>query len=862
MSLRVNPNLSTKDRKVYTFDSFKGVDFSTSPYKVAQNRATAAQNLIYEKGTVRKRNGWTSLCQLNGEINGIFAFEIENEDIIIAYAGTRFYRLTWNNTKDRLIPTDITLSSSYGAAKVNASELISQRIQVYINKGKAYIIGCGDYLVYGKYNGKFELRRVFDNEDTYIPTTTINIDKDGVEDENRSSLDKVNILSSYRKNELLGVDENSATWTVDTAIKGVEYPIDDNSEIKIEVYTLDIDGQSISFVVDNRIMDDKTKLYKEGNDIDPVGTVNFATGKITLNINTKPQEDNTANIVVTFKKSTAGQEEFITKGSISTIFGGGGSANRLFISGSNKQKNIHVWSEMYDFAYFADSNYDEIGSDDSSIMGYVRATDGILLVFKEKNGSDASIYYVSGTDESQEDYKGDIEFITKFTKYAGNVSDTIYAKYATASLNGDNLILTKNGVKGLELYDNITTNAYRVRERDRNIRNKLLKQPGLENACAIVFKDKYYLSMDGVVYICDSKFTFAASDDVSGNYNYEWWYYTNVDARVWCEIDNSLFFGTHDGKICKFTEDTYIDLTYQDTEAGDLTVLYNDNYIKYNLNLVQSLNESSNIKFTLGDLFAAFIDSSEEDGEIVGIDEDGYLIIDEASIYKIYQGIECYADRTDDTGLQPNVKYFIGEVDLDNLRFPLLNENGEQVTPTGLGFRLCKNISNKLLYVANVDSVNSTFQLREYASGDILDLVIYDFVMPTQLMATIHFNQNVVAEWYTPICDFGTNAHSKTLFGLSITTEPLIKGKITVGYQTRNVDRDFMTYGTKGFDFNDIDFQDFSFESSFTSSNTIRVKERNFNFIVFRYVSDTSQECAVNGITVRYKINRLNKGVR
>ena len=46
MSLRVNPNLSTKDRKVYTFDSFKGVDFSTSPYKVAQNRATAAQNLI------------------------------------------------------------------------------------------------------------------------------------------------------------------------------------------------------------------------------------------------------------------------------------------------------------------------------------------------------------------------------------------------------------------------------------------------------------------------------------------------------------------------------------------------------------------------------------------------------------------------------------------------------------------------------------------------------------------------------------------------------------------------------------------------------------------------------------------------
>ena len=78
MSIRVSQSLSLKERKVYTFDNFRGVDFSTSPYKVAQNRAISAENLLYENGTVRKRNGWRSLCKLPDEINGIFSFEIEN----------------------------------------------------------------------------------------------------------------------------------------------------------------------------------------------------------------------------------------------------------------------------------------------------------------------------------------------------------------------------------------------------------------------------------------------------------------------------------------------------------------------------------------------------------------------------------------------------------------------------------------------------------------------------------------------------------------------------------------------------------------------------------------------------------------
>ena len=858
MSIRVDTSLSTKDRKLYTFEDFRGVDFSTSPYKVSKNRATSAQNLIYENGTVRKRTGWRGLCKLKGRVNGIFSFEIEGENIILAYVGNKFYRLTWNASKTRLISENITTSCTYAQAAIDTSALIDRRVQLYVNKNKAYIVGCGDYLVYGKYGDKFELRRVFDNVDTYIPTTTINIDKDGIVDENRGTLDGVNLLSSYRINKLLGVDENSATWTLDTALPGIDYAIDNGSDVEILLETLDSDGASIDLSINNRITSDKTLLYEIGDDITSVGSIDYKNGKITLNINTKPQEADTANIIVKFKSSSPSQADFIKNATISTVFGGGGNSNRLFLSGDAANKNKQVWSEIYDFTYFADNNYDNIGSDNSAIMGYVRATDGVLIVFKEKNGSDATTYYVSGTDVEETDSNGDPVFATKFTKFAGTISDTIYAKYATASLNGDNLILTKNGVRGLELYENIQTSAYRLRERSRNVNTKLLKQPGLKDASGFVFNDKYYLSMDGVVYVCDSRFTFQADEDVGDSFNYEWWYFTNVDARSWCEIDNKLYFGTSAGWICEFTDTDYADITYQDTEAGDLTISYSDNTIAYNLDLESSLNESSDIMFTSGDVYASYLTESD----MQEIDADGYIHFEEPLLEKIYLGVVCYADRVDGTGLESDVAYHIGEVSLDELKFAIYNSNNEMVKPLKEGFRLSKKVSGKTLYIENVDAENKTFQVKEFAGGEILDIIIYNYTMPTELKATIQFRENVCAAWYTAICDLGTNMYSKTLLNITITTEPLVKGSITAGYQTRNIEKDYITQGTHGFDFNEIDFSDFSFESSFTSSHTHRVKERNFNFIVIRYISDNQKACAVNGVTIRYKINRINKGVR
>ncbi|MBQ7308359.1 MAG: hypothetical protein IJW82_07530 [Clostridia bacterium] len=142
--VRMNKNLSLKDRNTYVFDNFRGVDFSTSPYYVAKNRASYAENLLYENGTLRKRKGFKSLCKITNSdgkalrINGLFNFKINNEEIILCYAGTYFYILKWNNNLEKYDAEEIECFSN---------NLIDDKINLYVNNNKAFIVGCGDYLM-------------------------------------------------------------------------------------------------------------------------------------------------------------------------------------------------------------------------------------------------------------------------------------------------------------------------------------------------------------------------------------------------------------------------------------------------------------------------------------------------------------------------------------------------------------------------------------------------------------------------------------------------------------------------------------------------------------------------------------------
>ena len=68
--------------------------------------------------------------------------------------------------------------------------------------------------------------------------------------------------------------------------------------------------------------------------------------------------------------------------------------------------------------------------------------------------------------------------------------------------------------------------------------------------------------------------------------------------------------------------------------------------------------------------------------------------------------------------------------------------------------------------------------------------------------------------------------------------------------------------GINVFSFDNFSFENFSFDTGFANSYSVKANERNFNFIMFRFVSDNDSNCVVNTFTIIYKINKANKGVK
>lgn len=852
MSLRMSTNISLKERLSAKLDDFKGVDFSSSPLQVQSNRATEMKNFINEYGVNRKRNGWNELIKINDsrgnnlKINGIFQYKHGNIKKTIVHAGNKFFTLDYNNTTKIFSTTDITNSANESA--VIPSRIKDQRSQSFIAKGRLYIIGCGDFLVYGTWNEglSYELRRVYNNSDTYIPTTTISISDDSVTDDTtRSTLDNINLLTNRRKNQLLGVDATNKTYTVDSG------EIDANSMVAIVLETLDGTTAVTKEIINSG--EDKTVLYLDDTS---VGNINFETGQITFSINTKPQIAQKDNIFVTFQHTTEGYEDRITNCNFGILFGTNGSSNRLFLSGNEDLCNYDFYSEVDDFTYFTDINYAKLGSSSYGIKAYQRLSDSSLAIFKEDNSQESTVYFRTGADNEIYDSNGNlVNLITVFPTSAGSIGEGVQSRFASANLSGDVLILSPNGVFGIVLGENVSTAERYAKERSRYINERLKQHSDLSEAVGIVYKNKYYLSLDNVCYIADARLTSQSEGDMGDTFSYEWWFWDNVPARVWAIIDDELYFGTSDGMICVFDKE-FTDRTYYKTSAGQLSLDIQNNRIVYG-SLELGLQENDIIQFTSSNLYELALNNSD-----YSLTEERKILLAEDDIGRFFNGMEVYADNVGNSGLVLNTKYTITDIDYGYCTFELSNELGETIFLQSHGFRLLRKLTDEQLLITNIEKTSASFQLKRVSSAPTIVLSRYNNTTPTNLLSSIILRRNVVAEWYSPVFDFGTNDYSKTLLKMAISTDPSTNGAVEFGYETKNLDKLHQARGMKVFSFEDLDFSNFSFDSAFAHSYTKKVLVRNFNYIMFKIKSDNDKNCIINNLTIVYKINKINKGVK
>ena len=500
---------SPLNRKTTVYTSFKGVDFSVDPSLVDKSRSPYAPNLISDIGGMpEKRLGWRIIAAIDKPINGMWRGELSCGEVFIVHGGTKLYSLKEEG-------------GVYTAKKINSGIADRPSSAFFMNnndKMKLYILTGEEYLVYDGEN----VKRVKD--ESYVPVILIGRAPTGggVTDES------VNLLSKKRTEHFLGTDTDKVFYLSADEIDAVE---------KIEI--MNEDGEMVEAV---------TGSYT----VDPVeGSVTFKEPK-------KPVLTGVDNVYITYSKTVEGYAGRIENCTTFALFGYGGD-NRVFVTGNPDFKAYDWVSDIYDPSYFPDLGYSIAGSDDTAVMGYLKLGQ-YLVIIKEDSTTNSTLLQRRATKDNEDNT---VFIIEQGLTGLGAVSSKCFV-----SLIDEPLFLTRQGVMGIFSSNVLAERSFR--NRSYFVNSRLIKEKNLEKACACEWNGLYILSVNGNAYVLDgrNKTYLKHQSNTSADYVFECYYWENVPARVFLEKSGELFFGTEDGRICKFNTDIYSSDKYNDDDKA------------------------------------------------------------------------------------------------------------------------------------------------------------------------------------------------------------------------------------------------------------------------------------------------------
>lgn len=525
---------------------FLGVDFSSSITDIDRRRSPRGHNFINNNGTIEKRNGYKVLAYLgeNANINGIWNVDTLNGEYFIVHCGTKLYEMK----------TDF---SSYTEILTGLNDRISQGA---IINSKLLILDGKRAIVYDLLEDTDRVKYL--DEIGYIPTTQIARSPNGLASQ---IYEQVNLLQEKRIN-LFTSNEIDTIYQVDATnlndITAVEQ-LDDSGDWK----SVDLDNYTIS-------LSKGQVIFKN-----PIG---------------KSPVDGRDNIRITYTKGNTENRNQVNKCDILSVYGYAGANNRIFMTGNPEYPNILTYSYIDDITYIPADNIIRIGLEISPITGMIRINNGKLAILKNVTDTDSTIFYIGyGT------YNGTEVFpLEGSTKGEGNIS-----RNAHDVLINEPLILTQNGVFALNSAT-LTDERY-VYHRSYYIDNKLKQENNLSDAIGIVNDGKYYLAINNNVYVADSRFKSNNNNSRYSNYQYEWFYWTNLPVRIWFVWNEELYFGDKYGNICKFRDDDDIDRFKDNAENveaewNSIILDLNSPAHKKNIKRVSLSSNPTNSQLTIG----------------------------------------------------------------------------------------------------------------------------------------------------------------------------------------------------------------------------------------------------------------------
>ena len=381
-------------------------------------------------------------------------------------------------------------------------------------KSTSFYLNNKLYIMTGEEIVSFDGKKIF-NLEPYVPTILISRNPTG----GGTVYESVNLIGNQRIESFLGNSTDKVFQLSANQIKSVD---------KVEVMT---NGEFVEY----------TKV--ENTPSDKQYNVDLATGKVTFSKVLAPEVTGMDNVKITYSKEVEGYADRIMKCTIASLYGVGGE-NRVFVSGNPEYKSRDWYSQIYDATYWPDLNYSIVSSEETAIMGYAKLGK-YQLIIKEESQIHSTIYkrYGSLADNGE----------AYFSLEAGVSGIGAISKYSFCNLIDEPLFLSSRGVYAVATINILADNT--VRNRSYFIDNKLTKESGLENAIACEWNGYYILCINNVAYILDSKQLTTTSRRSDIDYSYECYYWTNVPAKCLLSVSNELYFGTEDGKICKFNSD-------------------------------------------------------------------------------------------------------------------------------------------------------------------------------------------------------------------------------------------------------------------------------------------------------------------
>ncbi len=469
-------------------DTFRGVDLINSPTNVEKSRSPAAPNMIRDQvGKVRKRMGYRTVATApeGARVNGVHFLGEER----LLHAGAKLYR--WEDGET-------------GAVFTELGAMADARSVSFRFDDRLYLLDGTEYRVY---DGS-TLAAV--SAGAYVPTVVISRNPTG----GGTAYEALNLLGTRWRESFLGTAED----------KTYQLTADGLDETPVTAELLNADGEWVAKTEGTDFTVDREK-----------GAVTFTTAP---GVSPVTGHD---NVRVTASKAREGYGGMVSACTVFAVYGVGGAADRVFLSGNAAKPGMDWYSAYDDPTYFPDTSYTQLSRDGARVAGYA-ILNNTLATFLQGSTDGRSVVVRTGSLD------GDGEALFRITNTL--IGEDAAAPGTFALAGKEPLFLTERGVYAITA-EELTGEKY-SQERSYYISAELEKAEDKAGARAIVWRDFYVLALGGTLYLLDLRQRSYEKNSPYSSFQYECYYFPDITARVLFQDGDALCFGQADGKLRRF----------------------------------------------------------------------------------------------------------------------------------------------------------------------------------------------------------------------------------------------------------------------------------------------------------------------